>query len=390
MGNVALLWRCARVAVLTAAMAGLSNGIATQVAAQELNGSLNESVVMVTKKILLGTIELETTLYKPDGPGPFPVVVINHGKSSGDPRFQSRYRPSIAARYFLQRGYVVVVPMRQGFSKSSGNYIGGGCNIESNGHAQAEDVKASLDYVAAQPYADKTRILVVGQSHGGWTTLAFGSLNYPGVKGLVNFAGGLKQENCAAWQSGLARASAEYAAKTSLPSLWFYGDNDSYFSPPTWQAMFERYNTGGGKARLVAFGTFASDSHSLFGASSGQPVWQPELSRFLDEIGLPSQPAEQFARYGPETRMLAPPKTDYAPLMQEPDLALLSPAGQAGYKVFLSKDMPRAFAVAPSGSWAWADGGNDPLKRALDRCNMHAEGRCKLYAVDNDVVWTNP
>ena len=88
--------------------------------------------------------------------------------------------------------------------------------------------------------------------------------------------------------------------------------------------------------------------------------------------------------------MLAPPKTDFAPLLQAPDLPLLSPAGQAGYKVFLSKDMPRAFAVAPGGSWAWADGGNDPLKRALDRCNIRAEGRCKLYAVDNDVVWTNP
>ena len=93
--------------------------------------SLNESVHQVPKKGLIN-IELETTIYKPDGEGPFPVAIINHGKSPGDTHFQGRYRPVSAARYFLQRGYTVVVPMRQGFSKSGGGYIGGDCNVESN------------------------------------------------------------------------------------------------------------------------------------------------------------------------------------------------------------------------------------------------------------------
>src|SRR5450759_378613 len=154
---------------------------------------LNETVQMVPKKGFV-TIELETTFYKPDGDGPFPVALINHGKAFGDTRFQGRYRPAIAARYFLQRGYAVVVPMRQGFSKSGGSYIGAGCNVESNGRVQAEDVTAVLDYVVSQPWADRNRIVVLGQSHGGWTTLAFGAQNYPGVKALINFAGGLRQD----------------------------------------------------------------------------------------------------------------------------------------------------------------------------------------------------
>ena len=78
------------------------------------------------------SVTLEATLYRPDGPGPFPLVIINHGKESGDPKFQRRYRPTRAARYFLQRGYVVVAPMRQGFSKSGGYYIGAGCNVASS------------------------------------------------------------------------------------------------------------------------------------------------------------------------------------------------------------------------------------------------------------------
>lgn len=258
--------------------------------AQELDATLNESVIMVPKTGGVFTTGLETTLYKPDGDGPFPLVVINHGKANGDPRFQARYRPALAARWFMQRGYVVVVPMRQGFSKSTGSYIGGGCNVESNGRVQAEDVRAVLDYMVAQPYVDKTRILIVGQSHGGWTTLATGTLGYPGVKGLVNFAGGLRQENCAAWESTLARAAGSYGKETSLPSIWFYGDNDSYFSPTTWNDMFERYTAAGGKARLVAFGPFGNDSHAMFGARSGQAIWQPQVAAFLAELGLPNRP----------------------------------------------------------------------------------------------------
>jgi dienelactone hydrolase len=270
----------------------LASALAGPVRAQapELDAALNESVVMVPKKGGLFTIELETTVYKPPGDGPFPLVLINHGKASGNPRFQGRYRPALAARYFLQRGYAVVVPMRQGFSKSTGSYVGVQCNIGSNGQVQAEDVHAVLDWATAQPWADKDRILVVGQSHGGWTTLAFGTVHYPGVKALVNFAGGLRQENCLGWQLGLARAAADYARETQVPSLWFYGDNDSFFDPETFHRMHEQYVAAGGQARLVAFGVFGKDSHALFGSRAGGAIWQPEVTKFLAQVGLPSQP----------------------------------------------------------------------------------------------------
>jgi dienelactone hydrolase len=197
----------------------------------------------------------------------------------------------------MSRGYVVVVPMRRGFSKSAGSYVRGGCNVESNGAAQAEDVKDVLDFVTAQPFADKNQILVTGQSHGGWTTLAFGTLNYPGVKGLVNFAGGLSQESCTGWQSTLARAAGSYGEATRLPSLWFYGDNDRFFSVSTYSDMFKRYTAAGGPARLVAFGVFGSDSHAMFGSQDGERIWQPEMTAFLNEIGLPSQQQAAFAKY---------------------------------------------------------------------------------------------
>jgi dienelactone hydrolase len=355
-------------------------------AAQELDATLGETVIRVPKKGLF-TIQLETTLYKPQGEGPFPLVVINHGKAPGDTRFQGRYRPALAVRWFMERGYMVAVPMRQGFSKSEGTYVGGGCNVESNGRAQAEDVKAVLDHLVAQPEVDASRILVAGQSHGGWTTLALGTLNYPGVKGLVNFAGGLRQESCIAWENVLAGAAGSYGKETSLPSLWFYGDNDSFFSTPTYKAMHERYTGAGGKARLVAFGMFGSDAHAMFGASRGRAIWQPEMAAFLEQIGLPSQPRPELAAYGRGNAMPAPPASGFAPLEEAARIPFLRDTGRTGYQVFLGQLSPRAFAIAPNGAWGWAEGGDDALQRALANCNRRGQNQCKLYAVDTDVVW---
>lgn len=347
---------------------------------------LPEQVVMVPKTSGLFTTELETGIYRPEGEGPFPIAVINHGKASGDPRFQARYRPQGAIRFFLARGYAVVVPMRQGFSKSSGSYIGGGCNVESNGREQAGDVAAALDFVGAQPWADAARTVVVGQSHGGWTTLALGTLGRPGVKGLVNFAGGLRQEQCVGWQQGLIGAAGHYGREARAPSLWFYGDNDSYFQPFVWQGMHEAYVAAGGAARLVAFGTFGGDAHSMFGAADGARIWQPEVAKFLREIGLPDAPRAEFARYEAEP---APPPSGYAAVDAVERVPDQSEAALAGYRVFLTKPAPRAFAASARGGWGSGWGGDDPQGRALANCERKATaGGCRLYAVDGAVVWT--
>ncbi len=247
----------------------------------------HESVETIPKPGFLFTAKLETTVFRPHGEGPFPVVIINHGKQEGNPRFQHRFRPESAALYFLERGYLVVVPMRQGFAHSTGNYIGAGCNVESNGFAQAHDDEAVLAYLATLAYADRSRVLVVGVSHGGWTALALGALHPEGVKGLVNFAGGLRQDGCVAWENTLARAAGSYGRRTDVPSLWLYGDNDTFFPPSTFNAMYAAYTAGGGHAKLVDYGEFRSDAHLLFASQDGRDIWDPEVTQFLKSLGLP-------------------------------------------------------------------------------------------------------
>lgn len=255
-----------------------------------------EELVMVPKAGAVFNVELETTIFRPAGEGPFPLVVINHGKAPGKPSFQGRARFTAQSLEFVRRGYVVALPMRQGFSRSGGAYIGGGCNVESNGLVQAEDVVAALDYLVQLPYVDRNRIVVIGQSHGGLTTMAFGTIAYPGVRGVVNFAGGLRNDNCVGWERNLIDAFADYGRRARYPSLWIYGDNDSYWPRPMPSRMFAAYRDhasgAAAQTRLVDIGEFEADSHKLFSSPLGIAVWLPEVSAFFRTLDLPFESAE--------------------------------------------------------------------------------------------------
>ncbi len=250
-----------------------------------------EQVVMVPKVGVQTTVDLETTIFRPAGEGPFPLVVINHGKSPGKPAFQGRARFAAQTAEFVRRGYVVALPMRQGFSKSGGIYVGGSCDVRANGMMQAEDVVAALDYLVQQPYVDPTRIVVVGQSHGGLSTMALSAIGYPGVVGVVNFAGGLRNDNCVGWENNLIEAFGDYGRGARYPSLWIYGDNDSYWPWPLPERMFNLYKANAvgaaSDARFVDVGEFDGDSHRLFSNRAGVALWLPAVDEFFRHLGLP-------------------------------------------------------------------------------------------------------
>lgn len=68
---------------------------------------------------------------------------------------------------------------------------------------------------------------------------------------------------------------------------------------------------------------------------------------------------------------------------------------QASYQIFLSKPLPRAFAVSKNGGdgYAWGNSSDDksaftdPKQRALDVCQKYARQACRLYMVDEQVVY---
>lgn len=347
-----------------------------------LDASLNEQVVMVPAVSGGQRVQLETTIFKPPGEGPFPVLIMNHGKALGSPRTQKRDRFLVIAREFVRRGYAVVVPMRKGFSNSTGDYSDRGCNMTANGHMQAEDLFGTLSYLRTQNWADTDHMVVAGQSYGGLTTMAFGSRNYPGVRGLINFAGGLKVHGGSCrWQDSLVEAFSSYGARTHIPTLWFYGENDHHFNHDLAGRMHEAYTRAGGKARLVAFGAFKNDAHGMVASRDGVRIWWPETEKFLKSVGMPTDTVVALAddnRYA---------ESGYAQVSDLEAVPYLHERGRVQYQAFLNKTFPRAFALSPTGAWSWAEEGDDPAARALEDCQKNSSAPCQLYAVDNKVVW---
>ncbi|WP_186143710.1 dienelactone hydrolase family protein [Burkholderia gladioli] len=196
------------------------------------------------------SIMLQATLDIPDGPGPFPLVVMNHG-ATGDvpPSEQPRYHLTFAAYYFLSRGYAVVLPMMRGYAGSQGHLEHHGCDYAATGIEDAQDIKAVIDYIKTRPEIDGSQIVVAGQSFGGWNTLALGTMDVPGVRGLVSFAGGMDESDCLFSSHAMIRAAGEFGAHSKFPSIWFFGDNDKVFPRETWHAAYERYVSAGGGRR---------------------------------------------------------------------------------------------------------------------------------------------
>jgi dienelactone hydrolase len=140
---------------------------------------------------------MHTTVLRPPGPGPFPLAVINHGTSQSS-FLRGQFTPSLyehVSRWFLDRGYAVVLPIRGGHGATGGPYFEdqGRCespNYEKAGAATADAIQAPIDYLAAQPFVRKSGVVVIGQSAGGWGALALASRNPPMVRAVINFAGG--------------------------------------------------------------------------------------------------------------------------------------------------------------------------------------------------------
>ena len=328
-------------------------------------------------------VELEATLLMPDGAGPFPLAVMNHGADGKvRPALAPRYRTTFSAYYFLSRGYAVILPMMRGYAGSGGHISVAGCDFAYIGREDASDIQAVINDVSRLPSIDSSRIVVAGQSFGGWNTLAYGAIAAPNVKGLIEFAGGMATSDCNDPGQAMAAGVAEFGRVTRIPSIWFHGDNDLLFPPEIWRRNYQRYTAAGGTAELVAYGNFGENAHNfLAGGAAALKIWTPRVDAFLARIGMPHQ--NLYPAYLP----VAPPApTHFADISDAAAVPFMTDAGKALYGKFLQKPLPRAFIIAP-GVASSQSGGFDPLTRGLEECRARSTS-CGVYAYDNDVAWT--
>jgi dienelactone hydrolase len=241
-------------------------------------------------------VSLEATFYRPDGPGPFPLVVMSHG-TPRDPRQRQvgRLRYDAQSWKFVSMGFAVVIPMRRGYGHSEGKYAEseGTCenaDFAAAGRESARDLRATVEYVAARPDIDPDRLVLVGHSSGGFASLILASQGLPGVRGVINFAGGRGSKadlNCSPGK--LVEACGLAGRSTRAPTLWVYAENDSYFPPRLARQMSLAFLRAGGQAEVVMLPPFLEEGHFLFSDVRGLAQWTPVVNRFLNDLGFPGQ-----------------------------------------------------------------------------------------------------
>jgi dienelactone hydrolase len=310
---------------------------------------------------------------------------MNHGAtniSAAD--HGARYRFSAAACYFLSRGYAVALPTARGFAGSGGNVLHLGRELTEVARENGRDISAAIEALKLRPDIDRTRIVVAGQSFGAWTTLGLGLAPPAGVRGLISFNAAIRTSDCQSQDSSMVAAASSLGAESKVPSLWFYGDNDSVMPESTWRSVYLNYQRAGAHTELAMFGRWRFDSHQFLSSSDSMPIWIPKVDAFLKEISMPSKVDQPgYLPYSP------PPPTNWAALTDVAAVPVANNEARALYQRFLTASDPRAFVITPNGSALEAHGGYDPAGHALQDCAAISPG-CRLYAFNNEndqVLW---
>lgn len=252
---------------------------------------------------------LRGTVFRPDDPvgsvAPVrrPLVVINHGTNEWTRTAVSMPVFYWLSRWFVERGYVVVLPQRRGHGATGGplSEAVGTCakpDHFASGQVAADDIAAVVDYMNGQDFVAPAQTIVVGVSTGGWASLALASRNPANVRAVINFAGGRGghadgEANAVCGISELIKAAGAYGSTARIPTIWFYSENDSYFSPGLARQMASAWSDGGGLADLNLLPAYGDDGHEIVDDRAGWDLWGPALARFLDAHGAPQAVAQR-------------------------------------------------------------------------------------------------
>lgn len=235
-------------------------------------------------------IEIHGILWMPvEGkfPTPYPMVIFNHGSQDGGTSMT--FEP-VTTKYFLEHGFAVLSPIRKGFSRSGEPpsdahadtaepiACGNAALSESGVKSAMSDVIALRQALTDRKELDLTKVVLAGQSRGGFLSLALAAQNFPGLVGVINFSGGWYSERCFAAFN--AESFARFGQSIKVPVMSFYGDVDRYYS----------------LSHIIHNLSFLDSSQSTYyvlpggGHSSprnNQQFWREPVTKLLEQITNP-------------------------------------------------------------------------------------------------------
>ena len=234
-----------------------------------------------------GGLRVEAYLYKPAGPGPFPLVVYNHGSRAGNER---RELPMMyVARILVPKGYAVLVPERRGYGKSEGasfsEDIGEdrGPKFMARLQAEADDVLAAVEHVIEEPWVDPTKVVVMGYSFGGITATLAASRSNRFAAAIIQAPGALNWDRVPELRTVLVEAARGIRA----PAMCAVAENDR--TTESTRKICEAISANRTHTELKVYPPFtppgngptAAAGHALFGPQ-GVTVWAEDALDFIE------------------------------------------------------------------------------------------------------------
>ena len=238
-----------------------------------------------------GKITLRGVLYKPEGTGPFPAVVYNHGSAAG---MLSNEAFEAIGPVCAGRGWVFFAPYRrgQGLSASAGPYISDEINAAAktggiraaaatmvrlleNDHLH--DQLAGLAWLRKQGFVQPDRIAVAGNSFGGVEAV----LGAERVKycAAIDAAGGAESWALA---PELQMLMTRAVRNSQVPIFFFQAENDHDLSPSRTLSTIMRQAGKPFDLKIYpAFGNSPQDGHSF--TWLGSSIWADDVFSFLEK-----------------------------------------------------------------------------------------------------------
>jgi carboxymethylenebutenolidase len=238
-----------------------------------------------------GQLTLHGYLYKPQGHGPFPAVLWNHGSEK-----LPGWQPELAA-FYNSKGYVFFIPHRHGHGKSPGDYIvdlersfrernkdRAASNRESVRLHEVydSDVVAAVEWLKSQPFVDKSRIVMSGVSYGGIQTLLSAEKGL-GIRAFVSFA-----PAAMSWAGNveLRKRLLQAVKNARAPLFLLQAANDYNLGPSKILGPEIKRRGPPNRAKVYpSFGTTNMQGHGAFACwDLGTRIWGPDVMAFIDEV----------------------------------------------------------------------------------------------------------
>lgn len=222
-------------------------------------------------------IRLETVVFKPAGPGPFPLAVFNHGSVGNSPSPELLREPWVSlevADFFNERGWLVAFLQRRGRGKSDGfcdEELGRpgkskpACDLDTalaDVDRALADIDAAIAVLRRRPDVAAGPALIGGHSRGGVLSIAYAGMRSGQISGVVNFVGGWSSDACARSES-INHALFVRGARYDRPTIWLYGEGDRFYSIDHSRKNFAAFENGGGRGRFLAFDTPHDVGHDV-------------------------------------------------------------------------------------------------------------------------------